>query len=357
MSGVNVLSLFDGMSCGRNSFERADIAVDNYYSSEIDKYALSVAQNNYPDNICLGDVLDWESWDIDFSQIDYLIAGFPCQAWSVAGNSKGVEDPRGALAVTLSDIFKRVKKENPALKFLFENVRMKKEHLGFIDDLFGVSHTKINSAKVSAQNRVRCYWTNLGDTVSQPQDLGLLLQDVVEWGLVDRDKSYCLTASYFRGGSLKDYLEKSRRQLVFNYSSSGRGGGVVEDRTTEALKAGTLTATGYTNRSFTGVIQINPDKSAGGKQPHMQHRVYSGEGKSPALTASFSSRTNICMEDLEIRKLTPLECERLQTLPEGYTKGVSNTQRYKMIGNGWTVEVIAHILRELEVLDTHEMLL
>lgn len=309
---MKVLSLFDGISCCRVALNRANIPVDTYYASEIDKHAITVAQKNFPDTIQLGDVTKWRSWNIDFASIDIVTAGFPCQAWSVAGSQLGDKDPRGALFWTTLDIISHIKRLNPKVIFLLENVKMKREFEEYISHhteqaLGKVNKYLINSALVSAQNRQRYYWTNI-DGVKQPEDKGILLRDVIEHGTVDREKSYCIDASYFKGTNLQQYLTKCRRQIVFNYSSSGRGGGVVKDRFYEAddKKSHTLTAVGYSKRSLTG--------------------VYNKDG---------------------IRKLTPVECERLQTLPDNYTAGISDTQRYKCLGNGWTVNVIAHIFKNI----------
>lgn len=169
----------------------------------------------------------------------------------------------------------------------------------------------INSSLLSAQNRKRLYWANF--KISQPRDKRIMLQDVLEDGFTDRDKSYCIDASYFKGGNLKSYFEKRRRQLIFRdaiaWSSSGRGNGKIEDRFNLNGKSNTLLASG---------------KGCGG--PKTLNIVYSDEG---------------------IRILTPIECERLQTFPDNYTEGISNTQRYKCLGNSWTVDVIAHILKEI----------
>lgn len=300
---MKVLSLFDGMSCAQVALNNLGIKDYTYYASEIDKYSITVTQENYPETIQLGDINNFNKWDIPWNEIGLIIAGFPCQSWSVAGLQKGLKDPRGQLALVLLEAFNKVKEHNLNVKFLFENVRMKKENLNYMDNLFGVKHVMINSALITAQNRVRCYWTNIED-IAQPLDRGIVLADIIEDGLVDRDKSYCIDANYFKGTNLKQYFKKARRQVVFNYSSSGRGNGVVESRVREAKKSGALTASGYSNRSFTGVLSDNTS----------------------------------------IRKLTPIECERLQGVPDNYTNYVSNTQRYKMLGNGFTVPVIEHIL-------------
>jgi len=269
---MNVLSLFDGMSCGRIALQRAGVDVETYYSSEIDKYALTVADANWPQDSPnrLGDVTRWREWDIDWSTIDLVIGGFPCQSWSISGKGGGDTDERGMLFWVMLDVMKKVKAHNPDMKFLIENVKMKREFEEYITShtesaLGYVNKVLINSSLLSAQNRQRYYWTNW--EVSHPRDNGIVLSSIIENGYVDRDKSYCIDANYYKGGNLKSYFEKKRRQIVFIW-------------------------------------------------------------------------------DDEYRKLTPLECERLQTIPPGYTAHVSNTQRYKMCGNGWTVDVIAHILRE-----------
>lgn len=260
---MNVLSVFDGMSCGRIALERAGIPVTNYYASEIDKYAIQVASKNYPDTHHIGDVTQVNPDNLP--NIDLLIGGSPCQGFSFAGKQLNFDDERSKLFFE----FVRLLKELKPKYFLLENVRMKKEYQDIISEYLGVEPIKINSSLVSAQNRVRLYWTNIPN-VTQPNDKGIVLKDIIESGEVDRDKSHCLDANYFKGGNLKSYFEKHRRQLVF-----------------------------------------------------------SGEA--------------------HYRKLTPIECERLQTVPDNYTDGVSNTQRYKMLGNGWTVDVISHIFKGISL--------
>jgi site-specific DNA-cytosine methylase len=266
-----------------------------------------VSNDNWNDIQQLGDILKWKDWNINWAEIDLLLGGFPCQSWSVAAGQQGDKDPRGALLWVMLDIFNHIKSLNPEVKFLFENVKMKKEFIDYINNAIGVTPILIDSALVSAQRRKRLYWTNIPD-ITQPEDRNIKLVDIIENGMVDRDKSFCIDASYFKGGNLKSYFEKNRRQLVFNYSSSGRGNGKVEGRFTYADKSLTLTATGASNRSFTGVV-----------------------------------------EDFVYRKLTPIECERLQTISDEYSSIISNTQRYKCLGNAWTVDVIVHIFKSLKL--------
>lgn len=304
--GLNVLSLFDGMSCGRIALERAGIKVDNYYASEIDKYATKVSQYNYPNIIRLGDVTKVKAEDI--VSIGLLIGGSPCQGFSFAGRQLNFEDPRSKLFFEYVRLLNEIRKHNPGVKFLLENVNMKQEYLDIISEHLGVKPERINSTIFSAQMRDRWYWTNI-PIHDLPEDKGMVIQDILESGFADKDKSFCIDANYFKGGNLKQYFEKSRRQLVCMQS------GIAEINGHDILK-----------------------------------RTYSILGKCPTLTAvcGGNQEKKITLNEKEWRKLTPIECERLQTVPDNYTSCVSNSQRYKMLGNGWTVDVIAHIFKGLK---------
>lgn len=281
---MNVLSLFDGMSCGQQALDRLGVKVDNYFASEIDKYAIKITQKNYPDTIQLGDVRDVKGSDLP--NIDLILCGSPCQGFSFAGKQLAFDDPRSALFFE----FIRLLKECKPKYFLMENVRMKKEYINIIteqvsecypdyqgtgSDMFNnrIGPILINSALLSAQNRQRYYWTNIPN-ITQPKDRGIVLRDVLETNpgndldkMTTKDgKSYCLTARY-QGAVYWNSLARKQRTMI--------------------------------------PFQMN------------------------------------------WRKLTPLECERLQTVKDNYSEGVSNTQRYKMLGNGWTVEVICHILNNI----------
>ena len=278
MGKYSVLSLFDGISCGRIALERAGIKVGEYFASEIDKYAIQVSKANWPGIVQLGDVTKVKAADLP--KIDIIFGGFPCQAFSFSGKRLNFDDPRGKLFFECVRLLKEVREQNPDVFFLFENVKMKKEWQDAISAELGVEPHFVNSELVSGQNRQRLYWTNI-PWQGLPEDKHIELKDVLESGFVDRDKSYCLDANYFKGGNLTQYFQKSRRQLVFP--------------TKEDLELGRA-----------------------------------GDSKA------------------KYRKLTPLECERLQNLPENYTAAISNTQRYKCVGNGWTVGVIEHIFKGLK---------
>ena len=283
------------MACARVALDQCGINVEKYYASEIDKYAIQIAKANYPDIIHIGDVR--EVTGEVYQDIDLLCGGSPCQGFSFAGKQLNFEDPRSALFFE----FVRVLKEVKPKYFLLENVRMKKEFQDVITEYLGVEPIMINSALVSAQNRVRLYWTNIPN-IEQPTDKGLVLKDILD----------TLTAS-------------NKEQYIETYD---------------------------TPRQVATATDINGHD--------IIKRVYSKDGKSPALTTMQGGhrqpkvslttvlKDNVVTRDLHYRKLTPLECERLQTLPDNYTDGVSNTQRYKMIGNGWTVEVIKHIFNNLK---------
>ena len=352
--GYNILSLFDGISCGRVALERANICIDKYYSSEIDKYAIKISQNNYPGIIQLGDITKWKEWAIDWKSIKILFAGFCCQSWSIAGKQLGDKDPRGQLMWVMIDILHHIQKVNPNVIFLFENVKMKKEFMDYVNKAIGVEPILIDSALVSAQTRKRNYWTNIPN-ITQPEDKHIYLKDIIEHGLVDRDKSLCIDANYFKGGNLVQYFEKHRRQLVFDepvqvahIKSNSQGSRIYSTNG----KSVCLKALGGGWGAKTGLIacvsergrRLTPD---GTKRDDKNGKIVRGYeivdfNKSSCL--STVSKDTYLVEDLVIRKLSPMECERLQTLKDGYTEGVSNSQRYKCLGNGWTVDVISHIL-------------
>jgi len=387
---MNVLSLFDGMSCGRIALERLGIKVDNYYASEIDKYAIQVSQANYPDIIQVGDVTELDTSTLP--KIDLIMGGSPCQGFSFAGKQLAFDDPRSALFFE----FVRCVKELQPKYFLLENVRMKKEYLDVISEYMGVEPIMINSALVSAQNRVRFYWTNIPG-IEQPEQRGIVLRDILETQTNEKpvkdternqrhyrnddDKSLCMTATMYKGagnngmtlvqepkvvaGAFRGrYYKDGVRQDQFG-SVAGKTKQMLELRKDE--KTNTVTTVQKDNvvvtfsedriNKFKETLKDNPQPSANGiiqlnNPSHSSGRVYSPDGKSPTLMAGNSGggKEPVKINDnVYWRKLTPVECERLQTVPDNYTNHVSNTQRYKMLGNGWTIEVITHILKNMEL--------
>lgn len=359
---MKVVSLFDGMGCGLEALKRAGISVSEYHAFEVDKHAIKIAKKNHPEIIHHGEI----NFMTDFSYLkgaDLLIGGSPCQGFSFAGKQLNFNDPRSALFFE----FVRAKREIKPKNFLLENVKMKKEYLNIISDNLGVKPTFINSALVSAQNRQRYYWCNW--KVEQPEDKGILLKDIVhEKCDVDRDKSYCLDANYWKGGSLKNYFEKSRRQIAFEEIEKYI---VPFDKTLQILdKEVERGKVGYFNKGSQGDrVYYTHDKSVtltghggglGAKTglylfgcitPDRVNKRQDGQRFNDGqkfYTLTAQDKRGVLVEGY-IRKLTPIESERLQTLPDNYTEGVSNSQRYKMLGNGWTVDVITHLLKGIKI--------
>jgi len=428
------LSLFDGISCGQEALKRAGISTRIFLASEIEKYPKMITRKNHPLTVQLGDVTKVVADDLP--HVNLLMGGSPCQGFSFAGKQLNFDDPRSALFFE----FVRLLKECKPDYFLLENVMMKQEYQDIISEHLGVEPVMINSALVSAQNRKRLYWTNIprvsvpddlqinlvdvleedatepmlsniyggfnekkprvhtgksvtiraasggghipSVTLKQPKDKGILLKDVLEDGVVDRKKSHCLDANYYKGGNLKSYFEKHRRQLVFNKPTEPYS--LKEVRTEEAKqlrkehrektgkdhtpfrakklvpredgKVGTLTP----GLNKTHQVLIVPEATKKGYTEiedgdcfdatfinSKTRRGRNMKNKSNCLTAANFDYMRY--EHPTYRKLTPIECERLQTLPDNYTEGVSNTQRYKGLGNGWTVDVIVHILQGIKV--------
>ena len=275
-----VLSLFDGMSAAQQALKELGVPITRYYASEIDNYAMQITSKNFPNTIQLGNVQGVEVKHLSLVP-DLIVAGSPCQDLSFAGKGKGLAGERSGLFFEAIRIIKEARALNPNVKVLIENVKMKQEHMDTMTDALSealgerVTPQLLNSRLVSAQNRQRLYWYNW-ETIEEPEDKGILLKDIIVDGYVDRDKSYCIDANYYKNGNLKSYFQKRRRQLKFKDSSS------------------------FDNYSI-----------------------------------------------LSVR-----ECERLQTFPDGYCDGVSNTQAYKMLGNSFCVEtvkcILSPIVEELE---------
>lgn len=342
---MKILSLFDGISCARVALERVGIPVKSYWASEIDKYAKQISDKNYPDIIQLGDVKDINILQAD---IDLLIGGSPCQDLSIAKkNRKGLDGERSGLFWEYVRILKEVKPK----WFILENVAsMPKEAKAIITEALGVEPIMINAALVSAQNRKRLFWTNIPN-VTLPEDRGILLKDILESGDTDRLKSYCIDASYYKGANWKQYIEKGRRQLirVGSLNSGGQGDRIYSP---EGKSVG-LSALGGGRGAKTGLYLVVPEATKKGYAI-----AHDGDSVDLSFPTSKTRRGRVgnkvknlmtsqnigVFTQGEIRKLTPIECERLQGLPDNYTEGVSNTQRYKALGNAFNVDVVAHIL-------------
>lgn len=285
--GITVLSLFDGISCGRIALERAGIKAKEYYASEIDQFAMQVSKKNYPTIIQLGDVTTWRKWDIDWANIDLLIGGSPCQGFSFAGKQLNFNDDRSKLFFEYVDILNHIKSMNPNIKFLLENVRMKKEYQDVISSYLGTTPIKINSALVSAANRNRLYWANFKFDI--PADRNITFDDINDHSQDWLSNDYINKVSKW----------KAQQDPIKNATYIGTNS-----------KLPCLTARGY-NQSHSGMILIS--------------------------------------DGTRYRYLSNTEAELAMTLPMGYTYGISDRERARCIGNGWTVDVIAHIFNNIEL--------
>lgn len=304
---MNVLSLFDGISCARVALDRAGIEVNAYMASEIDKNAIKVSEKNYPDIIRVGNVV---SLEVE-GQVDLLIGGSPCQDLSIAKKDrKGLNGDRSGLFWE----FARIKKECNPQWFVLENVAsMPKADRDIITKEMGVEPVMFNASLVSAQSRKRLFWTNI--PFDLPEDRGILLKDILqpdgevdERMLVKGGKSACIDANYHKGSSVEHAIKRKVRTMV-RVGEIGKGG-------------------------------------QGG-------RIYSTDGKSVTLSANGGgqgAKTGLYETNDRIRKLTPIECERLQGLPDNYTEGVATTNRYKCLGNAFNVDVVAHILSRVKLM-------
>jgi site-specific DNA-cytosine methylase len=329
-NNMNVLSLFDGMSCGQIALDNLGLKVDNYFASEIDKYAIEVTMHNYPNTKQLGSVIDVDGYKLP--KIDLLIGGSPCQSFSFAGKRKGMSTKCQTEILTLKHYLElkaegyefegqsylfweyiRLLNETKPKYFLLENVMMGEKWEKILSKAIGVKPIQINSALVSAQNRNRLYWTNIGmqpmglfgdleSIIPQPKDKGILLKDILE---SEVDSKY-----YFSKKTIEKIISRSnyfkmcgRNQQYIIHNMMPRSG--------------------------------NPEKGGTG-------HLIRFDGKTYCLDTGNTNAVEI-LESGMVRRLTPLECERLQTVKDNYTKNVSDTQRYRMLGNGWTVGVVEHI--------------
>lgn len=381
------------MSCEQIALSELGIIPEKYYASEIDKYAIAQTQLNFPTTIQLGDVTKWQEWSIEWNKIDLITAGSPCQGFSFAGKGLAFDDSRSKLFFVFVDILSHIRKYNPNVKFLLENVNMKKEYLTKINQILGILPVFINSSLVSAQNRKRWYWTNirtkqnglfggLETDIPQPQDEGILLKDILEQKV---DEKYYISETAISRMHRKKYsgplinpdktgtlnTKNNSGQLCFDSgttlisnegnipdteiycvavrgrnpdNSSDRNPGIPLQQTIEpnlSGKTNCLTSVQKDNLVFCKNY-VQWDTSGKGSRSQNERAFYENS-KHGSLTTQGIGHTGV-LKKYTLRRLTPLECARLQTIPEWYKWQCSDSQQYKMLGNGWTVKVIMHIL-------------
>jgi DNA-cytosine methyltransferase len=414
---MNVLSLFDGMSCGQQALERAGIKVDKYFASEIDKYAIQVTMANYPNTNQLGSVVNVDGYSLP--NIDILIGGSPCQSFSFAGKRKGMSTKDEQEILTLNHYlelksegfefegqsylfweYMRLLNEVKPKYFLLENVMMGEKWEKVLSKAIGVKPIMINSALLSAQNRQRLYWTNIGlepqglfgdldSIIDQPKDKGILLKDILEQNVSDKyfltekgvdrissynnserslndnGKSLCLAAGYFKQGrdnqlivdiSINNMVFNNKRlnQTISKHQNDLKHGTLIDSYNQSIHIDKSITISTRVNASCQTHI-VDNQKILGGDFRYDEGFIWRENGKSGTLaTKGGGSGSDISgcalakLDNSTIRRLTPIECERLQTVNENYTAHVSDSQRYKMLGNGWTVDVIVHILNYIK---------
>lgn len=372
------------MSCGQIALRELGVPIERYYASEIDKHAIAQTKLNFPGTIHLGDVEKWREWDIEWEEIDLLLAGSPCQGFSLAGKMLGHDDPRSRLYWVFLDILHHVQKLNHNVKYLLENVRMRPADEARINESLGIRPVVINSALVSAQNRVRLYWSDIrtksegiwGELLTdipQPTDRGIYIRDILddevdekyymrnlslneealesiattqEWKAADvvkldkklkpkaqQDKASCLTAGGHSGGnhSDMDVLCIKDPWIAKNLRSPDEKSNALLSCSYKGARANGMSIVPGTWRTHKDGQGFRP--TTGGKCPCIPARARNDGSGQPVAKIGYM-----------LRRLTPTECARLQTIPDWYKWGCSDTQIYKMLGNGWTVDVIKHIL-------------
>ena len=377
---MNVLSLFDGMSCGRITLSELGIPVEKYYASEVDKFAIKATMQNFPDTIQLGDVRELEVSRLD--KIDLIIGGSPCTNLSMSGKRKGLSTKEGMEVLDLQTylelkengfefegqsylfweyirIYHELIERGDNPKFFLENVEMGKKWESVFNETMGRKGIHINSALVSAQNRRRIYWTDIHDDIPQPEDRGILLRDILEeevdekYFLSDKmieclkgrvkteNNPICVAMRGRESACLTPKRTEYGKQIRKEYEEQRKNIQQLEPR--EDGKTNCLTTVQKDNL----IIVSGTIRAFGGK--HFRE-IKSGKSCTLLARARNDGNSQPCVQiGAKIRRLTPTECARLQTIPDWYKwDGISDTQRYKMLGNGWNVETIKHIFKYIK---------
>ena len=312
---MNVLSLFNGMNTGRQALENVGIKVDKYYSSEIKPYAIELTQYHFPDTIQVGDVTKWKNWDIDWKSIDLVLSGSPCQDLSAAGKRAGINGKKSSLFFVFVEILEHIKKLNPKVLFLQENVgSASKLDVGIMSRALGVYPVRINSKLVTAQLRDRYYWSNIKTKetmfdivtdIPQPKDLGIMFKDIITGGRVERVKALALLESESRAVTSQESIKKRAK------------------------------------REFINIIYVDADK----------HTCFNtGSGATEKASQRYLKHRNettgmltLIQENEIVRTVNKIEMCRLQGFPDNYCDILSTAKAGSLLGDGWTLPIIEHI--------------
>ena len=381
---MDVVSLFNGMNTGRQALENVGIKVNKYYSSEIKPYAIELTQYHFPDTIQVGDVTKWREWNIDWQSIDLILSGSPCQDLSAAGKRAGINGKKSSLFFTFVEILNHVKKLNPKVLFLQENVgSASKLDVGIMSRELGVYPVRINSKLVTAQLRDRYYWSNirtketmfdLVTDIPQPKDKGIMFKDIITNGFVERVKSTALLEGYVSKNTFKNENSNEAQQYLKSRdeigmcpivyvdtdkhtclnTGSGKNGSqkylkhrnettgmltLIYEENNE-IRVKTNTKKGYDILTENDVLDLSFPTST-------TRRGRVTKGKSPCLMESnnnlYSYKNGI------VRTVNQIEMERLQGFPDGYTSILSKTKAGSLLGDGWTLPVIEHIFKFIKL--------
>jgi DNA-cytosine methyltransferase len=342
---MNVVSLFNGMNTGRQALENVGIKVNKYYSSEIKPYAIELTQYHFPDTIQVGDVTKWREWNIDWQSIDLILSGSPCQDLSAAGKRAGINGKKSSLFFTFVEILNHVKKLNPKVLFLQENVgSASKLDVGIMSRELGVYPVRINSKLVTAQLRDRYYWSNiktketmfdLVTDIPQPEDQKIMFKDIITDGFVDRDKSLCLIERYI-GAIPKN--DKAIQKFLKNRVEFGSYSVVYIDG--DDLKVKTNTVKGFDVVTENDCLDLSFPTST-------TRRGRVTKGKSPCLMES--SNNLYSYKDGIVRAVNKIEMCRLQGFPDNYCDILTTAKAGSLLGDGWTLPVIEHIFKFIKL--------
>ena len=345
--GINVLSLFNGMSTGHTALDNVGIKVNKYYSSELKPYAIELTQYHYPETIQLGDVNNWREWDIDWKSIDLLLSGSPCKDLSIAGKRKGINGSNSGLFWKFIEIYEHIKSLNPNVIFFQENVgSAPKEDIGIMSRAMGVYPVRFNSSLVTAQLRDRYYWTNaktkpfgmFGDLVTdipEPKDKGIKFKDIIEDGFTNREKANCLLQS-----DVKHLINNEVKQQIYIEKRGAKGKQTPNIIYLDegVLKVKTNTKKGYDVMTEDDCLNLSFPSST-------TRRGRVTKGKAPCLLQG--NEPLYTWNGATLRTLTKVELCRLQGFPDNHCDILSRNKAASLLGDGWTLPIIEHIFQYL----------